>query len=200
MLFFEFIALGVWYDHDTCSTFVSSESVFNTTCQHGALLHCKQGNLQLLMKVPPLFLVELAGFFFCFGCETLWVLLTTSSSPGSFRSSPVWPLEVLPRPGRALRCTLTPEQFSFITDLKKKTKKKRLFSFPTFSRTISRRGEVLFFKSFGVWVFEPWMQISSALIQSWSAKGLNSGTSQTAWNPVISENFPSNCCVLVPGL
>lgn len=23
---------------------LSSESVFNTTCQHGALLHCKQGN------------------------------------------------------------------------------------------------------------------------------------------------------------
>lgn len=88
--------LGVWYDYNTCSTFVSSELVFNTTCQHGALLHCKQGNRSYWWKFLLCFLLSCRLFWF--GWETPCGPLNTSF-PGSslmVQSNP-WKCS---RPGR----------------------------------------------------------------------------------------------------
>lgn len=93
----------------------------------------------------------------CPARETLWVSprlqLARQLSDG-----PVSAPEASPAREGAVRRTLAWGQtggFSSVTDFK------HLF-ISYFSRTISRRGEVLFFKAFGVWVFERWRQVSGA--------------------------------------
>lgn len=189
---FEFLMLGVWYDYNACSTFASSESVFNTTCRHGALLHCKQGNCSYWWKFLLRFLSSCRSFWF--GRQTLRGLLNTSFS-GSFLTvqSDPWKCSW---PGRAVRRARAREnrrkrKFSFITD------SNHLFFFPTFLiqpvkwvRCCSSSPLVCEYLGHG-----GWSPVRSMLIQSWSAKGLNSGTSQTAWGPVMNERvFLWNCC------